>query len=148
MTLDFFFCFPSFREKTLSGKKRKFNKIDCNNTIPYRILGGGIQLFLPLMLKAFTRGSIWRAWGKTWKNSTNTQMKVYINQSVSKFTMFCQRTRRAYCEINHFTLFKNLVMEVLVATLPASVILTEKVLSFWAGHFTFLFFKLCLLTLN
>ena len=148
MTLDFFFCFPSFREKTLSGKKRKFNKIECNNTIPYRILGGGIQLFLPLMLKAFTRGSIWRAWGKTWKNSTNTQMKVYINQSVSKFTKFCQRTRRAYCEINQFTLFKNLVMEVLVATLPASVILTEKVLSFWAGHFTFLFFKLCLLTLN
>lgn len=150
MTLDFvffFFCFPS-REKALSGKKRKFNKTECNNTILYRILGGGVQLFLPLMLKAFLRGSSWRAWGKTWKNSTNTQVKVCINQPVSKFTKFCERTRKAYCEINHFTLFKNLVMGVLAAILPASVILTEKVLSFWAGHFTFLFFKLCLLTLN
>ena len=60
VTSDFilFFCFPSFREKALSGKKRKFNKTECNNTILYRILGGGVQLFLPLMLKAFLRGSI------------------------------------------------------------------------------------------
>lgn len=56
-----------WRKWALHGKKRRFNKIEYNNTIPHRILGQGIQLFLPLRLKAFLRGSIWRAWVESLK---------------------------------------------------------------------------------
>lgn len=78
----------------------------------------GWKLFLEVLFEEL-------GW-KAWKNSTNMWVKVCINKSVGKSTKFYQRTRKAYCEMNHFTLFKKLVMGAsLLLSMPPSCLVSS-----------------------